>query len=187
MPDAVPPFDALWWTPRIHLALFVHRVDGLQPGLYALVRTEAAIGELRDAFKQDFAWVRPPACRTTCRSSCLTTPTAGPSRVGRAGHCRRRLLQPQHDRGVRRGAGRRRAGRLPPAVLGSRRGRQGACSRPKPQASPGPALGVISTTDSTRRSASPGMRSRACITSPSAARSMIPVSPRTPGYPWDTR
>jgi len=60
MPDAGPPFDALWWTPRIHLALFVHRVDGLQPGLYALVRTEAAIGELRDAFKQDFAWVRPP-------------------------------------------------------------------------------------------------------------------------------
>ncbi len=60
MPDAGPPFDALWWTPRIHLALFVHRVDGLQPGLYALVRTEAAIGELRDAFNQDFAWVRPP-------------------------------------------------------------------------------------------------------------------------------
>ena len=60
MPDAGPPFDALWWTPRIHLVFFVHRVDGLQPGLYALARTEAAIGTLRGAFSQDFAWIRPP-------------------------------------------------------------------------------------------------------------------------------
>jgi SagB-type dehydrogenase family enzyme len=60
MPDAGPPFDALWWPPRIHLALFVHRVNGLQPGLYALPRTEAAIGTLRDGFGQDFAWARPP-------------------------------------------------------------------------------------------------------------------------------
>ncbi|MFO7694702.1 MAG: SagB/ThcOx family dehydrogenase, partial [Vicinamibacterales bacterium] len=60
MPGAGPPFDALWWTPRLHLVLFVHRVDGLQPGLYALVRTEAAIGALRGLFSQDFAWIRPP-------------------------------------------------------------------------------------------------------------------------------
>ena len=60
MPDAGPPFDALPWTPRIHLAVFVHRVNGLQPGLYALPRTEAAVGTLRGGFNQDFAWVRPP-------------------------------------------------------------------------------------------------------------------------------
>ena len=30
------PWNALWWTPRIHLALFVHRVDGVAPGLYVL-------------------------------------------------------------------------------------------------------------------------------------------------------
>jgi len=61
LPDAGPPFDALPWTPRIHLALFVHRVGGLQPGLYALPRTEQGLAALRAAFNQDFAWVRPPA------------------------------------------------------------------------------------------------------------------------------
>ena len=60
LPDAGPPFDALPWTPRVHLALFVHRVDGLQPGLYGLPRTEAAVTVLREAFSQDFTWVRPP-------------------------------------------------------------------------------------------------------------------------------
>jgi SagB-type dehydrogenase family enzyme len=60
MPDAGPPFDAFPWPPRIHLALFVHRVDGLQPGLYALARTEAAIATMRGACNEDFAWVRPP-------------------------------------------------------------------------------------------------------------------------------
>ena len=32
------PWDAIPWRPRIHLGLFVHRVDGLPPGLYALPR-----------------------------------------------------------------------------------------------------------------------------------------------------
>jgi SagB-type dehydrogenase family enzyme len=38
MPGAAPPFDAIWWTPRIHLLLFVHRVTGVSPGLYVLGR-----------------------------------------------------------------------------------------------------------------------------------------------------
>ena len=59
-PAAGPPFDAFPWTPRIHLALFVHRVDGLQPGLYAFPRTGAGSAALRDACNRDFAWVRPP-------------------------------------------------------------------------------------------------------------------------------
>jgi hypothetical protein len=60
LPEAGPPFDAFPWTPRIHLAIFVHRVEGLEPGLYALVRTAAGMDTLRGAFNQDFAWVRPP-------------------------------------------------------------------------------------------------------------------------------
>ena len=32
------PFNTLPWTPLIHLALFVHRVDGIDPGLYVLIR-----------------------------------------------------------------------------------------------------------------------------------------------------
>src|SRR5690606_31722935 len=30
-----PPWDAIGWPPHIHLLVFVHRVDGFVPGLYA--------------------------------------------------------------------------------------------------------------------------------------------------------
>ena len=38
MPGDGAPWDAVWWSARIHLALFVHRVDGVEPGLYLLPR-----------------------------------------------------------------------------------------------------------------------------------------------------
>lgn len=56
MPDAGAPFDALWWTPRIHLAIFVHRVNGVEPGLYMLLRREDALEPLRAAAGRDFLW-----------------------------------------------------------------------------------------------------------------------------------
>ena len=56
MPGARPPWDALWWTPRIHLALFVHRVTGLDPGLYVLLRDPAAQDRLRAACGREFFW-----------------------------------------------------------------------------------------------------------------------------------
>jgi SagB-type dehydrogenase family enzyme len=58
MPDADGPFAALWWTPRIHLALFVHRVADVEPGLYMLVRDAAALDALREAAGRDFLWAR---------------------------------------------------------------------------------------------------------------------------------
>ncbi len=51
-----PPFDPLPWAPAIHLALFVHRVEGLEPGIYALVRSPDALAPLRDALAARFAW-----------------------------------------------------------------------------------------------------------------------------------
>lgn len=56
------PWDAMAWQPRIHLALFVHRVDGLDPGLYALVRDPAKVDKLQRAMHQRFAWSSPPGC-----------------------------------------------------------------------------------------------------------------------------
>jgi SagB-type dehydrogenase family enzyme len=56
------PWDVLPWEPAIHLALFVHRVDGLAPGLYMLVRDPAKVGSLRQAMHQQFAWISPPGC-----------------------------------------------------------------------------------------------------------------------------
>jgi SagB-type dehydrogenase family enzyme len=58
MPDAGGPFDALWWTPRVHLALFVHRVADVEPGLYMLVRDDADLEPLRTAAGRDFLWER---------------------------------------------------------------------------------------------------------------------------------
>ena len=53
-----PPWTALWWTPRIHLALFVHRVDGVEPGLYLLPRDAQAVDRLRAACRREFSWSR---------------------------------------------------------------------------------------------------------------------------------
>jgi len=61
VPDGGPPWDAVWWDARIHLALFVHRVNGVEPGLYVLVRNDRAAGALetlKDAMTRDFLWAR---------------------------------------------------------------------------------------------------------------------------------
>jgi hypothetical protein len=56
MPRAAAPWDALWWTPRIHLALFVHRVDGLDPGLYFLVRGDGVVDRMKGVMTREFLW-----------------------------------------------------------------------------------------------------------------------------------
>lgn len=56
------PWDAIFWKPRIHLGLFVHRVRGLPPGLYALARDPDKVAPLRAVMRPDFLWQRPPSC-----------------------------------------------------------------------------------------------------------------------------
>jgi len=56
MPHDSAPWSALWWTPRIHLALFVHRVDDVVPGLYLLPRDREAVASLRASMTRDFLW-----------------------------------------------------------------------------------------------------------------------------------
>jgi SagB-type dehydrogenase family enzyme len=51
-----PPWNAWPWPPRVHPALFVHRVEGLEPGLYAFVREAAALGPLQRAMPRDWRW-----------------------------------------------------------------------------------------------------------------------------------
>jgi len=51
-----PPFT-LWDLPvRVHLVLFVHRVTGLEPGLYLWVRDLQQLEALRAAFRPGFVW-----------------------------------------------------------------------------------------------------------------------------------
>jgi SagB-type dehydrogenase family enzyme len=54
-----PPLRALPWRSRIHLVLFVHRVDGLVPGIYCLVRGEQDPRWLRERMRTEFLWERP--------------------------------------------------------------------------------------------------------------------------------
>jgi hypothetical protein len=56
MPSTAAPWNGLWWPPHIHLALFVHRVDDLAPGLYLLPRRQQAVDQLRAAFGREFLW-----------------------------------------------------------------------------------------------------------------------------------
>ena len=51
----VPP-GVLWWTPRVHFAIFVHRVRDLAPGLYLLARDPQALDALKRACHRDFLW-----------------------------------------------------------------------------------------------------------------------------------
>jgi SagB-type dehydrogenase family enzyme len=57
--DRPAPWDVLPWESVIDLALFVHRVDGLPPGLYALVRGPERLDRLRRATRPQFVWRAP--------------------------------------------------------------------------------------------------------------------------------
>lgn len=56
------PWDAIPWQPRIHIGLFVHRVDGLAPGIYALVRDPDKVDILKRVMHSEFCWQRVPDC-----------------------------------------------------------------------------------------------------------------------------
>jgi SagB-type dehydrogenase family enzyme len=55
------PWDCVDWAPRIHLFMFVHLVEGLSPGLYALIRDHRKVDEIKHACDSEFAWSVPPA------------------------------------------------------------------------------------------------------------------------------
>ena len=55
VPDA-PPWDVIDWPAQVHLALFIHRVDGIDPGVYAFVRDPAATADLRASMRPEFLW-----------------------------------------------------------------------------------------------------------------------------------
>lgn len=56
------PFDMLPWRPKVHLGIFVHRVVGLEPGLYFLVRDPDKRDALQAITKVTFTWKEPDGC-----------------------------------------------------------------------------------------------------------------------------
>ncbi|MGE5241553.1 MAG: nitroreductase [Bacteroidota bacterium] len=59
---ATPPWDAIGWEPRVHLALFVHRVDGVAPGLHLFLRNDRVETTLRAELPAEFEWQRAQDC-----------------------------------------------------------------------------------------------------------------------------
>jgi len=72
MPDTNPiAFQPLPWMPCVHPAVFVHRVTGLEPGLYLLVRQPAALEQLRGCIASGFVWQRAEDCPSGLTLYCL--------------------------------------------------------------------------------------------------------------------
>ncbi|MEQ1848751.1 MAG: SagB/ThcOx family dehydrogenase, partial [Nitrospira sp.] len=56
------PWDVWPYDPAIHLLIFVHRVDGLTPGLYCLVRDPKKLTLIQQAVNPELTWTLAPKC-----------------------------------------------------------------------------------------------------------------------------
>ena len=56
------PWDAWPHEPAIHLVIFVHRVDGLTPGLYFLVRDPQKLSFIQQSMNPELTWTPAPGC-----------------------------------------------------------------------------------------------------------------------------
>ncbi len=50
------PWKSWPFQSRLHLLLFVHRVDGLAPGLYLLLRSHQSLQQFKESTEQEFDW-----------------------------------------------------------------------------------------------------------------------------------
>jgi SagB-type dehydrogenase family enzyme len=60
--DRPMPWDVWPYEPMIHLVLFVHRVDGLTPGLYVLVRDPQRLSFIQQSMNPELTWTLAPGC-----------------------------------------------------------------------------------------------------------------------------
>ncbi len=56
------PWDLWPYDPAIHLMLFVHRVDGLTPGLYFLIRDLKKLAFIQQSMNPELSWTKAPGC-----------------------------------------------------------------------------------------------------------------------------
>ena len=60
--DRPMPWDVWPYEPAIHLLLFVHRVDGLTPGLYFLARDPQKLPLIQQSMNTELTWAPTPGC-----------------------------------------------------------------------------------------------------------------------------
>ena len=58
----LPPFDG--WTAllKVHLLLFIHRLEGVAPGIYFFARRDGLVEEMRPLMRTDFEWATVEQC-----------------------------------------------------------------------------------------------------------------------------
>ena len=60
--DRPMPWDVWPYEPAIHLLIFVHRVEGLTPGLYLLVRDPKKLSSIQHSMNSELTWSSTPGC-----------------------------------------------------------------------------------------------------------------------------
>ncbi len=60
--DRPMPWDVWSYDPAIHLLIFVHRVDGLTPGLYFLARDPKKLAFIQQSMNPELSWTPAPGC-----------------------------------------------------------------------------------------------------------------------------
>jgi SagB-type dehydrogenase family enzyme len=60
--DRPMPWDGWPYEPAIHLLIFVHRVEGLTPGLYFLVRDPKKLSSIQQSMNSELTWTSTPGC-----------------------------------------------------------------------------------------------------------------------------
>ncbi|TKB95475.1 MAG: SagB/ThcOx family dehydrogenase [Nitrospira sp.] len=60
--DRPMPWDVWPYEPAIHLLLFVHRVEGLTPGLYFLARDPKKLSSIQQSMNSELTWTSTPGC-----------------------------------------------------------------------------------------------------------------------------
>jgi SagB-type dehydrogenase family enzyme len=60
--DRPMPWDVWPYDPAIHLLIFVHRVEGLKPGLYFLVRDPQKLSFIQQSMNPELTWTPAPGC-----------------------------------------------------------------------------------------------------------------------------
>ena len=61
--DRPMPWDVWPYDPAIHLLIFVHRVDGLKPGLYFLARDPKKLAFIQQSMNPELSWTPVPGCQ----------------------------------------------------------------------------------------------------------------------------
>ena len=60
--QGIPPLDSISWQPRIHFLIFIHRVEGLESGLYLFLRNDEIEKQFQTRLKQEYEWLKPKSC-----------------------------------------------------------------------------------------------------------------------------